>query len=516
MYIIELFAPIENKDVKELLAKKLHITVSEIISFKILKKSLDARSKDNIHWIYKIQFETTSTNKNFEKYNVIKADSEKKTDFFTKKCSKDISVIIAGMGPAGIFCALSLALSGVKCTVIERGKPIEDRIRDVDNFLNNRIFNEESNIQFGEGGAGTFSDGKLTARTKLPLYDFVINEFIKAGAPEEISYLSKPHIGTDRLRKVIINLRKKLLSLGVKIYYEERLEDLIIDKCVAKGVITNKRELYADYVVIAVGYSARDTLKKLIERGVHIEAKGFAMGYRLELPQSLINLAMYGKRHKSLPPADFFYSKYFPEKKMSVYTFCMCPGGMVVPANSSKNQLVLNGMSRYSRDGFFGNAAIVVSYNPELWHNKNLGGLLLQQKFEEKAFIAGGANYDAPAVTVTDFIDRKLTTDRLKSSYPFGIKPYPLWEFYSENYDNFKLALLDFGKKMKGLISNESLLIAPETRTSSPYRITRDENHMSHSIKNLFPCGEGAGYAGGIITSAIDGLKVAEKIKDVG
>lgn len=517
MYIIDLFVPVsKGYNIKELIAEKLQIKTSDILSFKILKKSLDARNKGDIRWIYRIEFETSAFNSNFKKYGVKYVDVLTKEEFVIKRCSKNISVIIVGMGPAGIFSALSLALSGVHCTIIERGKSIEERIKDVDSFLKSRIFTEESNIQFGEGGAGTFSDGKLTARTKHPLYHFVINEFINAGAPEEIAYLSKPHIGTDRLRKVIINLRKKLFSLGVKIQFEERLESLVIKEGVVKGVITNKGELYSDYVVLALGYSARDTLIKLVNQGLFIEPKGFAMGYRLELPQEVINRAMYGRGSESLPPAEFFHSRHFPDRALSVYTFCMCPGGVVLPANSSPNQLVLNGMSRYKRDGYFGNAAIVVSYNPQLWHNKNLGGILLQQRIEEQAFLSGGANYDAPAVTVTDFVNKKVTKHNLRSSYPFVLKPYPIWEFYSENYDYFRAALIDFGKKMKGLLSEESLLIAPETRTSAPYRITRDENLMSLTIKNLFPCGEGAGYAGGIITSAVDGLKVAEKIKNLG
>ncbi|GAB4438281.1 MAG: NAD(P)/FAD-dependent oxidoreductase [bacterium] len=517
MYVIDLFVPVnKGNDIKELIAEKLQIRATDILSFKILKKSLDARNKGNIHWIYRIEFETMAYNSNFKKYGVNRFDVLTKEEFVIKRSPKESSVIIVGMGPAGIFSALSLALSGVHCTIIERGKAINGRIKDVDNFLKNRVFNEESNIQFGEGGAGTFSDGKLTARTKHPFYHFVINEFIKAGAPEEIAYLSKPHIGTDRLRKVIINLRKKLLSLGVKILFEERLEFLIIKEGVVKGVVTNKGELYSDYVVLAIGYSARDTLTKLVNQGLFIEPKGFAMGYRLELPQDVINKAMYGSYSENLPPAEFFHTKYFPDRTLSVYTFCMCPGGVVVPANSSPNQLVLNGMSRYRRDGYFGNAAIVVSYNPQMWHNKVSGGILLQQKIEEQAFLSGGANYDAPALSVTDFVNKKVTKHNFKSSYPFGLKAYPIWEFYIENYDYYRAALLDFGKKMKGLISEESLLIAPETRTSAPYRITRDENLMSLTIKNLFPSGEGAGYAGGIITSAVDGLKVAEKIKSLG
>lgn len=513
MYQIDIYLSIfSKKDIKVVLAEKLGIDVSQIEDFKIIKKSIDARNKNNIRWLFRVQFKTEGKIKD---ESVIKINDKASPiiNFTPLKCNK--SVVIVGMGPAGIFCALSLALSGVRCVVIERGKPIEKRVKDVRHFLQTRELISDSNIQFGEGGAGTFSDGKLTARTKHPYYRFVIDEFIKAGAPEEISYLSKPHIGSDRLRKVIISLRKRLISLGVEIFFEERMDDILVKDGVLYGILTNKREIPTDFVVIATGYSARDTLRKLAERGVAIEAKGFAMGYRLELPQELINNAMFGKSKNNLPPAEFFFTKYFPHKSLSVYTFCMCPGGMVVPACSSPRELVLNGMSFYKRDGYFGNAAIVVSYNPEMWHNEKLGGLLLQEMVENKAFVAGGGNYDAPAITVTDFIRKKLSTALFHSSYPFRLKAYPLWDFYRERYDYFKEALQDFDKKLKGIVSNESLLIAPETRTSSPYRITRDEHFMSKTIKNLFPCGEGAGYAGGIITSAIDGLKVAEKIKEI-
>lgn len=518
MYQVEIPIPVTQKqNIKDLLARKLAISKADFTYFKILKKSLDARNKNRIVWIYRILFDTSVDISKQNLTDVVKVSSSNISTLHIAPVSNKKKVIVVGMGPGGIFCALSLALSGIRCIIVERGRPIEKRVMDVEQFLKTRLLNEESNIQFGEGGAGTFSDGKLTARTKHPYYQFVIDEFIKAGAPEEIAYLSKPHIGTDRLRRVIINLRKKLQDLGVETRFEERLDDLIIEEGVLKGIKTNKDVINADFVVIATGYSARETLRMLSGRGVVIEPKGFAMGYRLELPQSIINFAMYGKKHNLLPPAEFFFTKYFPEVNLSVYTFCMCPGGMIVPACSSRNHLVLNGMSYYKRDGIFGNAAIVVSYNPNLWHNEKLGGVLLQEKIEKQAFEYGGSSYDAPAATVIDFINKKIVhTQNLNTSFPFNVKPYPIWEFYNDMYLFFREALIEFDRKLKGIVSEEAVLIAPETRTSSPYRITRDENLMSVNVKKLFPCGEGAGYSGGIITSAIDGLKVAEKIKELG
>lgn len=515
-YQIDLFIPVTEKvDILTVAASKLQIPIFAIKDFAIVRKSLDARNKNNIHWIYRVEFSTDIFNDNFLKFKAKKVIETKEASKL-KTVSIKKSVVIVGMGPAGIFCALSLALSGINCTIIERGKSVESRVRDVERFFKERVLDNESNIQFGEGGAGTFSDGKLTARTKHPFYSFLIKELIEAGAPDEIAYLAKPHIGTDRLRKVVINLRKKLQSYGANILFEERFEKLICDKDKVCGVITNKREIKADYVVLAMGYSARDTLISLIENGLFVESKGFAMGYRLELPQKQIDIAMYGREIKDVPPAEFFHTKHFPNKGFSVFTFCMCPGGTVLPASSNSGELVLNGMSNYKRNGRFGNAAIVVSHNPELWHNKTLGGMALQKHVEKNAFLAAGANYDAPAVNCIDFINQQVKALELKSSYPFSLKPYPVWEFYLDFYPYFKAALLEFSSKMKGLISDETLIIAPETRTSSPYRIKRDENLMSISHKNLFPCGEGAGYSGGIVTSAIDGLKVAEKIKTLG
>lgn len=518
MYRIDFSVPIEidEKKIIDYLAYKLDVKKSSLSKIVIEKKSLDSRNKRNIRWFYRILFECSEKDVEKKKEVTVVTDKAILPSIVFDEL-KGEKVVIVGSGPAGLFAALRLAQSGAKCILIERGKKIEERIKDVNNFLKKGILDEESNIQFGEGGAGTFSDGKLTARTKHPFYNYVINELIEAGAPEEIRYISNPHIGTDRLRTIIVNMRKKLLSLGAEIYFNERFERLILGKDrKAVGVVTSKREILCNHIILAIGYSARDTLENLHDQGVFLEAKGFAMGYRLELSQKKINTMQYGENNLFLPPAEFFLNTHFKEDNLSVYTFCMCPGGVVVPACSKKEFLVLNGMSYYKRNGNFGNAAIVISLHPKVWQNDVFGGVELQKSVESKAFIAGGRSYTAPAVTTIDFISEKVSSSLPESTYPLGIKPYPIWEFYERWKEFFKRALLDFNKKMKGIISDDAILIAPETRTSSPIRIRRDENGMSINTPFLYPCGEGAGYAGGIITSAVDGLKISEKIKHIG
>ncbi len=515
MYSIDFYHKKNLSDLKDItlvLSKKLGIPQKSIKNISIEKKSLDARDKTNIRWFYRIFFDCEAKIKNKK---LVKSVNIEKPPQIILKGLNNTKVIIVGMGPAGIFSTLRLALSGAKCTIIERGKKIEDRIKDVKTFFNTRVLDEESNIQFGEGGAGTFSDGKLTTRTKNPYHNFILDELIKAGAPEEIRYISNPHIGTDRLRKVIINLRKKLLELGVEILYSERFEKLIIGKeRTVEGIITSKRELLCDALILATGYSARDTYESLYSQGVYMEPKGFAMGYRIELPQKIINLIQYGKNSSKLPPAEFYLNAHFKNTEVSVYTFCMCPGGIIVPACSKKGFLVLNGMSYYKRDGKFGNAAVVISLKPEIWNNKVFGGIELQKHIEEEAFKAGGGDYTAPAITAIDFINETVKIPLCETTYPFGTKPYPVWEFYNNWKHYFKRALQIFDSKMKGIISENTLIIAPETRTSTAVRITRGADGMSINTKNLYPSGEGAGYAGGIITSATDGLIIAEKIKE--
>ncbi|MCX7990832.1 MAG: NAD(P)/FAD-dependent oxidoreductase [Proteobacteria bacterium] len=521
MFQIEIKVPPEKDNlefIKERLRNITGLKKDEITFFSIEKKSLDSRNKSSVHWIYRINFSASKVIRDTEGLNIKKV-SDSKADYkpkITISQRKEKKVVVAGMGPAGIFCSLILALNNFEVLLIERGKAVEERVKDVEIFFKKGILNEESNIQFGEGGAGTFSDGKLTARTRYEFYDFIIKELISAGAPEEISYLYKPHIGTDKLRQVVTNLRKRLISLGVKISFNEKLIKPVINKeRKVVSALTNERDIPCDALVLATGNASRDLYKGLFDENVLLEPKGFAMGFRIELSQKSIDKNQYGKKSYLLPPADFFLSRYFNEIKGSIYSFCMCPGGTIIPASSEKGGLVLNGMSNYKRDGHYGNAGLVISVSPKDWNNTLFGGIILQKEIEMKCYNAGKGGYRAPFCTTVDFVEKRIRTDNAPSSYPRGLTAYPLWEIYEDKYDFFKTALSDFDKKIKGIISDSTILIAPETRTSSPIRIKRDQNFMSVNTQFLFPCGEGAGYAGGIISSAVDGVKVAEKIIDI-
>lgn len=497
---------------KERFLNTIGIKEEDLTYFMVVKKSLDSRKKSKISWIYRINFSTKRPIRNIEKYG-IKEIEGRKSSYNINRLTTGKKVLVVGMGPAGIFCSLFLALSGFDVTIIERGKEVSERILDVDRFFKKGILDEDSNIQFGEGGAGTFSDGKLTARTRYDFYDFIIKELIEAGAPEEIGYLYKPHIGTNILRKVVVNLREKLINLGVSINFKEKFIKPILnkDRQIIKA-LTDKREIDCDIIVIATGNGARDVYENLYKEGVILEPKGFAYGFRIELRQKIINKNQYGYKAPFLPPADFFMKTYFEEINGSVYTFCMCPGGYVIPASSELGGLCINGMSNYERDGNFGNAGLVISISPKEWNNTIFGGIMLQKELERKCFKAGGGKYKAPFCTVIDFFERKIRTEKIDSSYVRGLTPYPLWEIYEDKYKFFRGALEVFEKKLKGILSPEAILIAPETRTSSPVRIRRDENLMSVNTKFLFPCGEGSGYSGGIISSAADGINVARSI----
>ncbi len=515
MYQIEISVPPEKDNlnyVRESLLFSLKIKEEELLYYNIEKKSLDARKKSAIRWIYRINFKTKNP-PGPDMLKLLKEIEETKNNYFPIKIKDKKRIVVVGMGPAGIFCGLFLAIHGLDVTIIEKGKSVEERIVDVEKFFHSGLLDENSNIQFGEGGAGTFSDGKLTARTRYEFHQFIIDELINAGAPDEIAYLNKPHIGTNLLRKILKNLRVRLISLGVNMSFQERFISPILSKDrTLLGIRTDKRELESDYLVLAVGNSARDVFEELARQRIILEPKGFAMGFRMELRQKLINRNQYGDKAKYLPPADFFLSKYFDSIKGSVYTFCMCPGGYVIPASSEKEMLVLNGMSNYERDNIFGNAGLVISLSPKDWNNEPFGGIMLQREVERKCFIAGGGGYQAPFCTTRDFVERKIRTEKAESSYPRGLTAFPLWEIYAHKYIYFKEALKDFDIKLKGVLSDETILLAPETRTSSPIRIRRDENHMVINAKNIFVCGEGAGYAGGIISSAADGVNTARII----
>lgn len=387
-------------------------------------------------------------------------------------------------------------------------------------FWEKGVLNPQNNVLFGEGGAGTFSDGKLTSRTNNPYSAWVKSVLVEMGAQPEILIDAKPHIGTDRLRKVIVNLRKRLIETGCQIEFGACVTDFIIREGeIAAITVNDKEEIATRHVIVAIGQSADDTYMKLFERGIALEEKPFAMGLRAEHPQELINAMQYGKwgNHPHLPPAEYFVKAAIPDLNRSVYTFCMCPGGSVIGCSGSEGSIITNGMSHASRGSKFANSAIVVNVRVEDFSAglQPLSGLSFRRIWEQKAFVAGGGDYCAPAQNLLDFLEGKLNSALGQTSFLPGVKSAQLHDVMPEFVtDALKRGIREFERKMTGFITKEAHLIGVETRTSSPVRICRDKDGQSVNTRGLYPCGEGAGYAGGIISSALDGIKAARNLMD--
>ena len=487
----------------------------DITNFKIVKKSIDARyaSKGVVNFVYDVVIETDNEDKylsydNISKYNyeeytipIIKANSNKK-------------IAVIGFGPAGLFCSYVLAKAGLKPIIFERGKKIEDRINDVEEFWNNNKLNEESNIQFGEGGAGTFSDGKLNTMTKNKLrQDFVFKTFVECGAPEEILYLNKPHIGTDLLRTVIKNMREKIIFLGGKIHYESKLTSVNIENNELKSIIINDTDEYKiDELILAIGHSARDTFKMLNYNQLNMIPKAFAVGIRIQHKQDDINKNQYGVNYKYLNAADYKLT-YKSKDGRGVYSFCMCPGGFVVNSSSEPNRICINGMSNHNRLEENANSAIIVTVSPSDFGNNIFDGMKFQEELEEKAYKEGKG-----LIPISLYKDYKLNQtstsfDNINPMFKGGYKFANLNNIFPEYINNsLKEAIDYFNNKIKGFNNGDAILAAVESRTSSPIRILRDDETLQSNVKGIYPCGEGAGYAGGITSASIDGVKVAEKI----
>lgn len=507
----------------------LGISIDEINNYKIAKQAIDARKINKIQFVYSLDV----TLKNPEKFisslknpssflgRKIKLHKIRIEEPYVYEIQKTVETkirkrpLVVGSGPAGLFSALVLALSGCNPIIIERGKDVDSRVKDVNNFFESGALNTSSNIQFGEGGAGTFSDGKLYTLINSPKTKFIFEEFVKAGAPEEIIWNSKPHIGTDRLRLVVKNLRKKILMLGGEFHFNSCLTDIEIDNGrITAAILSNGEKILTDDLVLAIGHSARDTYEMLYEKKIDIEAKPFSVGLRIEHEAEVINRALYGKfsKHKKLSSATYKLVAHLP-KDRSVYTFCMCPGGYVVAAASEENRLVTNGMSEYSQSGNFSNSALLCGVKPsDFSSNHPLAGMEFQRFWEEKAFSVGGGKYQAPVQLVNDFLLNKPSSNDVVSTYKPGVLPTSLTDCLPDYIiRSLKQALPIFNKKLKGFTYSRALLIGIETRSSAPLRLLRDDTCQSN-IKGLYPAGEGAGYAGGIVSSALDGLKVAESI----
>ena len=511
---------------EELLATKvaaiLDISVDDIIAIDVIKKALDARRHRSPRFVYALRISVSEYTKLPAEFKEGLQSTQEEYQSGTPSLSlvspKKLPVLVIGSGPAGLFAAYVLALRNIPVILLERGAPIEERVKDVRTFWEQGILNPRSNVLFGEGGAGTFSDGKLTSRTKNPYALWVKKILVQMGASSEIIVEAKPHIGTDKLRQIIVNLRKTLLEMGCKIEFKAQATDFLMFKeNISAVVINGKEEIKTDNVVLAIGQSADDTYWKLFECGVKMESKPFAMGLRVEHPQELINSIQYGKwhNHPQLPPAEYFLTASISDLNRSVYTFCMCPGGSVIGCAASDGLVITNGMSNARRSGEFANSAIVVNIRVDdfLSGDQRLSGLNFRQLWERKAFLSGGSNYCAPTQKITDFLQGNPAGAVGKTSFLPGVQPSALEDVLPEFVTaSLRQGIKQFDKKMPGFITEDANLIGVETRTSSPLRICRRSDGQSESIGGIYPCGEGAGYAGGIISSALDGIKAAQNL----
>ena len=503
-----------KQDLKSKVSKLLHINENEIRNLKINKKSLDARKKDNLFYVYEVDIEVENEKKLLRKYKSTDIFETPNEEYLFPPKKEIDQPIIIGCGPAGLFCAYILSEQGYNPIIYERGEKVEDRVKTIEKFWNTNKLNVNSNIQFGEGGAGTFSDGKLNTLTKdkFNRQKKVFEIFVENGAPEEIMYINNPHIGTDILRTVIINMRNKIISNGGQINYNSKLEDIIIENNEVKSIIVNGNTIPCKNLILAIGHSARDTFEMLSTKNLDMSAKPFAVGVRIEHPQKLIDIHQYGEKYyKQLPPASYKLT-YQTKQNRGVYSFCMCPGGYVVNASSEEGLLAVNGMSNHARDTENANSALVVTISPEDFGNNPLDGIKFQRDLERKAYIEG--NKLIPVQLYKDYKSNEKSTSInsinviTKGSYSLGNLNNIFPEFINES---LKEAIEYFNTKIEGYSNPDAILLGVESRTSSPVRIPRDENGLS-KIKGLYPCGEGCGYAGGITTAAIDGLKTAENL----
>lgn len=504
-------------DVKKAVAKALKIDMSDIQSVEFLRLSIDARKKPNVFYVASVgAVLKPDLEKMFASQKIIVDRSPKSY----QKISSDIRPVVVGFGPAGMFAALMLARMGLRPIVIEQGKRVDEREQDVQKFWQDGKLNEFSNVQFGEGGAGTFSDGKLNTNAHNEYVSVVLNEFYNHGAPKEILYRSKPHIGSDNLKNIVKSIREEILSLGGEILFSTKLTGLSVKNGVLSGInlldINSGRrsQICTQKLVLAVGHSAKDVFEILKEVGANLRQKPFAMGVRIEQKQEDINIAQYGERYdRRLPNADYKLVTHL-ENGRSVFTFCMCPGGVVVCSSSDERTIVTNGMSYFARDKENANSALLVTVMPsDFGDDDALAGVRFQQKYERLAFELGGHNYSAPAQSVGEFLGHK-TGLTLTPSYRPNVKVCDIGKCLPDFVtQSLRLALPRLNQKLKNFARDENMLIAIESRSSCPLTIVRDETYQSN-IRGIFPVGEGAGYAGGIMTSAIDGVKCAEAIYD--
>ena len=501
-------------------AQLLKISASKVRKLKIVRRSVDARKKPDIRIVYTIDVTVDGNEKKILHNARCKRVSIAPVSYYKVPKPNGLPAhrpVVVGFGPAGMFAALILAINGLCPIVLERGEDALSRHQKVEHFFATGELDTKSNIQFGEGGAGTFSDGKLNTGVNNPRIGWILEQFVKAGAREDILFDTKPHVGTDVLLTVVQNIRQRIISLGGEVRFHCQVTDILQENGSITGVQINGEEvLPCDHVILAIGHSARDTFRKLQSIGIPMEAKPFAMGVRIEHLQERIDEAQYGRHDPVLPPADYKLVKHLENE--TVYTFCMCPGGYVVAAASEEGRCVTNGMSYADRDGVNANAALLVTLNPKDFPGDDaLSGMYWQEEIEEAAFRAGGGNYHAPAQLVGDFLKNQPSTGpgKVQPTYRPGVAWCDLHAVLPEKITcAIAEALPQLDGNLKGFADSDSVLTAPETRSSSPVKIVRDESKQSVGLKGLYPAGEGAGYAGGIMSAAIDGILCAEALME--
>ncbi len=486
------------------------------VSYTILKKSLDARKKDKIVYTYRVMVEVSNeaAGRLLGKDQVTLYKEKRFPD--PPVIKKRDKVKIIGSGPAGLFSALRLVNAGVGVEIFERGKEVSERLTDIKELEAHGNLDLESNVLFGEGGAGTYSDGKLTTRINRPEVSWFYEQLVEFGADPSLLVESKPHLGTDRVRKIVQNIREFIISRGSQIRFNERVDDIVIEKGRLVGISSSTGSEYpVSRLILATGHSARDIYHMLKQKGVAMERKGFAAGLRIEHPAELIREIQYGGSdyRDILPAPDYTMAYNNPVSGRGTYTFCMCPGGMVINSSSAGKMLCLNGMSYAKRDSRFSNSAIIVTVKPDDAGKELLSGIDFQEKLESRAYETGGGGFTAPAQRALSFIKKRFDNNLPKSSYRRGVRAADMEELMpSWMTAEIREALLQFNRKMKGFLSEDALLLGVETRSSSPVRILRGDNYQSVNIQGLYPVGEGSGYAGGIVSSAVDGIRAADAI----
>lgn len=503
-----------EENLPEYVAKKYKLKGMK--AFRIVKQSIDARKKSDIHYVYTVDVGVDNENKALKTIKGALRVNDKRYKF-PEGTPPAHTIVVAGFGPAGMLCAHSLAVHGARVIVLERGQDVDTRMKDIERLRTEGVLNPESNVQFGEGGAGTYSDGKLTTGVNDPRIDYVLSQFVKHGAPPEISYRAKPHIGTDKLRGMVKSFREDIIKHGGEIRFGTRLSGIVAEnnQLTAVKAVSGEGEfeIETDTLVLATGHSARDTFEMLRSCGAKMERKVFAIGARIEHKQEAISRSQYGDMYTMLPAADYKLSVKTSNGR-TAYTFCMCPGGEVVASASEHGGVVTNGMSEFARNGENANSAVLVNVTPvDLPGDDVLEGCKLQRTIERTAYEAGGGGYAAPAQTVGDFLYGNGAKAELTPSYKPGIRLCRLDDVLPGFVcETLREALPLMNKRISGFAANGALLTAPETRSSSPVRVVRDADTMQSNINGIYPCGEGAGYAGGIMTAAIDGIKAAEHI----